>query len=370
MKLSKLKYFSLALLVLIIFSGAGVWWCYAHLTNLVQARLKDFAGPDISVGKVTARWNRVELTQVRLARHGAGPFASRFSVDSLVIRPSLLSLFRGRLEISEIVVEKPYLLLEITPNGSFARILPPGPAAPDGSSSSALPLLLGSLRIHNGSIDLLDWQVARKGGIGVSNPKEHYHVTGLTNISFSAGALTIPVSEQAMPVRLEVTGKGGGHLLVAGDIAPKGLNGHLKLDLKGLNITPYRPYFLKKDDLNVTAGKLSADCSATIKNRVLNAPGSLHLSGLTFDHSGAKGMVMGVPAMALVAFMSDNKDDLAVPFSVNGSLDNPKFSVHQSLVDQVATALSSKLGISTVTTVGKGILGAGKKGIKGLFGIK
>jgi hypothetical protein len=363
------KNIGLILLVLMLFIFAGAWWGYAHLTSLVQARLKTLVGPDISVGNVTARWNRIELDQVRIARRGTGPFATRFSIGRIVIRPSLLSLFSGRLDIGEILLDKPYLLAEINPDGSFAKILPPGPATPAGSSTSVLPVRLGAIRINNGTIDLLDWQVARKGGIGVSNPRERYHLTTLQNVSFSAGAVTIPVSEQPAPMRLELTGKGGGRLLIAGELAPKGLNSHLKLELTGLNIIPYRPYFLKQGDLNVLAGTLSATCSLTIDKRLLNAPGSLHLKGLTFDHSGTKGVLMGLPARALISFLSDDKDELSVPFTIKGSLDNPRFSIHQSLVDQVATALSSKIGVPTVTGVGKGIMGIGEKGVKGIFGI-
>lgn len=359
----------MALLVLTLLTCISVWWGYAHLTSLVQARLKVLVGPDISVENVTARWNRIELDQVRIARRGAGPFATRCSFGRVVIRPSLLSLFSGRLDISEVLVDKPYLLVEINQNGSIARILPPASAAPAGSSAPVLPLRLAAVRINNGTIDLLDWQVSRKGGIGVSNPRERYHLTTLQNISFTAGAVTIPVSEQPVPVRLELTSKGGGRLLIAGDLAPKGLGSHLKLDLAGLNIIPYRPYFLKQGDMDVSAGTLSASCSMTIDKRILNAPGSLHLKGLTFDHSSTKGVLMGVPAWALMSFLSDNKDELSVPFTVKGSLDNPRFSIHQSLVDQVATALSSKIGIPTVSGVGKGIMGIGEKGVKGIFRI-
>jgi hypothetical protein len=363
------KYVGTILLVLTLFTCVGIWWGYAHLTTLVQARLKVLVGTDISVGNVTARWNRIELDQVRIARRGAGPFATRLSFGRIVIRPSLLSLFSGRLDISEILLEKPYLLVEINPDGSFAKILPPRPAAPTGSSAAVLPVRIDGLRISNGTIDLLDWQVARKGGIGVSNPRERYHLTTLQNVSFSADAVTIPASDRPMPVRLELASKGGGRLLIAGDIAAKGLDSHLKLDLTGLNIIPYRPYFLKQGDLNISAGSLSATCSLTINKRFLNAPGSLHLKGLAFDHSNTKGVLLGVPAWALTSFLSDNKDDLSVPFTVKGSLDNPRFSIHQSLVEQVATALSSKIGVPTVTGVGRGILGIGEKGIKGVFGI-
>lgn len=363
------KYFSLTLAVLALITAVGVWWGYAHLTSLVQARLKLFAGSAISVEKVTARWNHLELENVRIVRQGKGPFASRLSCGRIIIRPRLLSLFSGRLDISEVQLDKPYLLLEINPDGSFAKILPSRPAAPAGASAAALPVRIGGLAISNGTIDLLDWQVARKNRIGVSNPRERYHLTSLQDISFTAGALDIPVMERPAAVRLELSAKGGGHLLIAGDITPRGLDSALKLNLTGLNITPYRPYFLKPGDLDVSAGSLSADSTLTIRKRILNAPGTLHLKGLAFDHSSTKGVLLGVPSWALVSFLSDNKDELTVSFTLNGSLDNPRFSIHQSLVDQVATALSSKIGVPTASSVGKGLLGIGERGIKGMFGI-
>ncbi|NTW98513.1 MAG: DUF748 domain-containing protein [Geobacteraceae bacterium] len=321
------------------------------------------------MGNVTARWNRIELDHVRIARRGVGPFTDRLSIARIVIRPSLLSLFSGRLDISEILLEKPYLLLEINPDGSFAKIVPPRPTAPATPSAAGLPLRISALQINNGSIDLLDRHIARKGGIGLSNPRDQYHLATLQQISFSAGTFTVPLSETPMPVRLELTSKGGGRMLVAGDIAPKGLDSHLKLDLAGLNITHYRPYFLRQGDLNVSAGTLFATSVLTIHKRTLNAPGSLHLKGLAFDHSSAKGLLLGVPAWALTSFLSDNKDELSIPFTVNGSLDNPLFSIKQSLLEQVATAMSSKIGVPTASGVGKGILGIGEKGIKGIFGI-
>jgi hypothetical protein len=365
-----IKYIGLVLFFLTMTTCVCVWWGYAHLTSLVQARLEDYAGSEIGIGKVAAHWNKIELEQVRIVRHGNGPFDSRLSCERIVIRPSLISLFSGRLDISEIKLDKPYLLLEINPDGSFAKILQTRPASPAGSSSAILPVRIAGIRVSNGTIDLLDWQVARKNHIGVSNPRERYHLTSLQDIFYTAGAVEFPVSERLTPMRLELTAKGGGHLLIAGDMAPKGLDSTLKLNLNGLNITHYRPYFLKPGDLDVSAGSLSAASTLTINKRILNAPGSLHLKGLAFDHSSAKGVLLGVPSWALVSFLSDNKDELSVSFTVNGSLDNPRFSIHQSLVDQIAVALSSKIGVPTVSGVGKGILEIGEKGIKGVFGIK
>lgn len=358
----------ISFLALIVAVCTVVWWGYAHLTTLLQSRLNTILGSEVKVGNVNARWNRIELDQVRIPRHGNGSFANRFSFERVVIRPSLFSLFSGRLDIKEILLEKPYLLLEIKSDGSFARVIQPRPAIPAGSSA-ALPLRIAAVRISNGTIDLLDWRVARKGRVGISHPGESYHLITLQNIAFTGGAVSFPLSEQPVPVRLELASKRGGHLLIDGTIAPNGLDSHLKIDLTGLNILPYRPYFIKKGDLDVSSGALTATCTLTIKKRVLDAPGILHLKELSFDHSSTKGLLLGVPAWGLVSIMSDNRNDLSVPFKVNGNLDNPRFSVQQTLLDQLATALSAKIGIPTVTGVGKGIFSFGEKGLKGIFGI-
>lgn len=363
------RYIVWGLAITVLLVGGGIWWGYAHLTTLVQSRLKSMAGDDLTLGKVTARWNRVELDNVRIARHsGPGPFADRLSVERIVIRPSLLSLLSGRLDIGEIVLERPWLLLEIAPDGSLVKIFRPRRASFSHATAAPLPVRIKRIKVNNGSLDLLDRHIVHKGGVGVSNPREQYHLVTLRDIAFSAGSYDIPATKRATPVRLNLACKGGGTLSVHGDVTPKGLDTHLMLELAGLDITRFRPYFLKKGDLDVASGTLSATSTITIENRRLNAPGTLRLSGLTFVNSGAKGMLMGVPAWAFIKFLSDSKDELSVNFSLNGSLDNPRFAVRQTLVDQVATALASKLGISSVTSIGKGIIDIGGKGIKKLFG--
>jgi len=356
------------MVIAVLSAGGGMWWGYAHLTALVQSRLKNLAGDDMTLGKVTARWNRVELDNVRIARRsGPGRFADRLSVERIIIRPSLFSLLSGRLDISEIVLERPWLLLEIAPDGSLVKIFNPRQESSSRSSAAPLPVLIKSLKVNNGSMDLLDRHIVHKGGVGLSNPREQYHLVTFPHIAFSAGSFDIPAAKRATPVRLDVTCKGGGTLAVRGDMA-KGLDTHLKLELAGLDITKFRPYFLKKGDLDVMSGKLSASSTITIENRRLNAPGTLRLSDLAFANSGAKGVLMGIPAWAFIKFLSDNKDELSVNFSLSGSLDNPHFAVRQTLVDQVATAMASKIGISSVTSIGKGIIGIGEKGLKKIFG--
>ncbi|HEY6837626.1 MAG TPA: hypothetical protein VI389_02670, partial [Geobacteraceae bacterium] len=167
MKSGLRRYLGISLLLGCLTTGGAVWWGYAHLTTLVQSRLRSIAGDELSVGKVTARWNRVELDQVKIARHGAGPFRERLAIERVVIRPSLWSLFSRHLAIGEIVLEKPYLLVEIAPDGTLVKIIHPPKASSAPSSSAALPIQVSDIRIEDGSLDILDWQAGRKGRMGL-----------------------------------------------------------------------------------------------------------------------------------------------------------------------------------------------------------
>src|SRR6185369_7932710 len=132
-------------------------------------------GSDLSIAKVTARWNRVELDRVLLARRGAGPFERRIAIDRVVLRPRLVSLFSGHLELGDITLEKPYLLLEIAPDGSFVRPFPAASPQSRGKAEQtgpALPVSVAAVHISGGSVEILDWHAGRRGGVGLSNPRQ------------------------------------------------------------------------------------------------------------------------------------------------------------------------------------------------------
>ena len=169
-----------------------------------------------------------------------------------------------------------------------------------------------------------------------------------------------------MPLQLKLKMQGGS-LALNGKLSPLDLDSTLQLDVRDLKLTHLRPYFLKKGDLDVTSGLLAGHSTIAIEKRHLKAPGEIVLKDLTFDSSGSKAFWMGMPAWALKKVVADSKGDLRVNFSINGSLDNPKFTVRQSFIELLATGLSSKIGISSASSIGKGLINSGSSGVKGLF---
>jgi hypothetical protein len=365
----RLKILAGCLAALFAIMCAVVWWGYAHLTDLVQQQLRGVAGQDLTIGKVTARWNRVELEQVLVPRHGAGPFQRRLAIDRLVLRPRLSSLLSGRLDLGDITIAGPYLLLEITPDGSLIKPLPSTPAAPREKGRPSLPVTINAIHITAGSVDILDRHVARQGGVGLSNPREQYHLLHFTDIGLDLGSIAIPLDERPASLKLALKNRGGGSLSLSGSLSPKTLDGKLRLKVDDLAITGYRPYYLKKGGLDVASGLLSIRSDFSIEKRRLNAPGEVVLKGLAFDRSGSGGFWMGIPARALVSIMKNDKDELKMKFAVSGNLDNPRFAIRQTFIEQLAEGLSSKIGVAGIGSIGKGIMDAGGKGVRGLMGI-
>jgi hypothetical protein len=354
---------------IVVITAGAVWWGYAHLTGLVQSRLRTVMGDDLSIGSVVAHWNRIELSKIVLIRRGNGTFDKRLAIDRLELNPRLKSLLSGRLELGVIRIENPYVLMEIAPDGSLIKPVPEGKkASGETAGGAALPVTIDGITISGGKLDVLDWSVGRRNVVGLSNPKERYHHTSFKEILFEIGKQEIPLADVVVPLKLSLNSSGGGTLEIHGKLSPKTLECSLNLAIRDLNIVHYRPYFQKSGDLTIKSGYVSIGSDISVSKRQLKAPGTILLKQLTFDQSGARGIMMGIPAFALVNFMADNKGELKVDFSLNGSLDNPRFTVRESFVNQVASSISGKLGIATAGSVGSGIIGgAGTGVIKGLI---
>lgn len=132
-------------------------------------------------------------------------------IKSVTVKPSLLALLGGRIEVSEVTLVEPKIVLEIDrdgkPNWEFApSVAEARPAAPAPAASR--PLSVGRLTIENGSLIFSD----SKAGLSV--------VADKANFSASVGSLEGPytlagdatVNGAALKLDLAVSAKGtNGH---------------------------------------------------------------------------------------------------------------------------------------------------------------
>ena len=368
--------FVLALTAIVVVSLAGAFfWLSRNLTTVVAQALRRTYGPEFTLGGIETGWNRVVLRDVRLRCPGGGPIVDRIRIERVIMTPRFKALLSRRIEIGLLRMENPQVLLEIAPDGIVISPLASRPTATMTTSPeiTSHALAIRRIEIDRGELIMLDRSANRLRMPGVSNRPEGFHLLHFTDIWFHSGPLTFPLKSAAMPVTLFLTAPGSGSLNVTGTFNPMTLDTALKVTLRHWDITKFRPYYLKPDDLDVTRGFLDGEGTVTITAKKLHAPGEIRLSELEVERIGSRGAFMGMSARIFLSAMKDSKGEVDPTFLLNGDLSNPRFKVQQSLKEQIGGGLARKLGIPVISDVGSGIINLGEKGISGirsLFGGK
>ena len=210
------------------------------------------------------------------------------------------------------------------------------------------------------------------------------HPTRLTDISLSVDQAAIPEQDTwtAYECSLNIPGKEStGVLRISGKTKLKSLDTVSKVALQGLDITTVKPYILKAGDVDVTRGTLSLDVDLHIDRRNLNSPAKAVLRNLQFAPSKGSGeKFMAIPRSAVIGFLEANNNQIALDFRVEGSIDDPKFSLRETMATRFAVQFAQQLGLGAVKageklieTQGKGLRGLGdalkdtSEGLKKLF---
>ena len=366
---SRVLRYVLVLTAIVVVTVAGaLFWLSRNLTTVVEQTLRRTYGSDFAMGGIETGWNRVVLRDVRLRRPGGGPIGNRISIGRLIMTPRFKALLSRRIEIDLLRMENLLVLIEIAADGTTISPLSSrsNAAATTSMGTFAFPVAIRRIEVERGELNVLDRSAERLNKPGVSNRKEGFHLIRFTDVAFRTGPVTYPPNSAAVPVTLYLAAPGPGSLDVTGTLNPVTLDAALKVTLRHWDITRFRPYYLKPDDLEVTRGYLDADATVTIAAKKLHAPGEIRLSGLEVERTGSQGAFLGMSAGMFLSAMKDNKGEIRSDFLLEGDLNNPRFKVRQSLMEQVGNGLARKFGIPVISDVGSGIINLGKKGIGGL----
>lgn len=169
----------------------------------------------------------VGVSKVRFFNVAGAKNPNMVEVKAITVKPSLLALLAGNIEVSEVTLEEPKIVLEINaegkPNWEFAPSVEGAkPAA--AKPSSPKPLSLGRLTIENGTLIFSD----SKAGLSIVAEKADFtaSVGSLDGPYTLAGGATI----NGTPLKLDlaVGGKGSN-----GHAASLSLEANGKLGFKG-----------------------------------------------------------------------------------------------------------------------------------------
>jgi len=245
-------------------------------------------------------------------------------------------------------------MLEKDKEGTFKN---PFPSQKDKNGNKpSSEFRIQKVEIINGSLDYIDEEVS--GGPVT---------TELRNIDIESENIIFPLQDNLTDYRFtaKVSGKlSAGIIKSEGKIALKTFDMDSRIKANNLDVTHFKPYFKKKSTVNIKRGFLDLDMDMKIISGKINAPGRSVLRELQFDSgSGVKGKFLKLPVHAIMAFLKDNKNQIAFDFTLEGDLDNPKFSLSEGVVDKLTIGIAEKLGVP-VESISESIVGLGAAGVE------
>jgi Domain of Unknown Function (DUF748) len=359
--------------VLIAGLALAWWWAVQRL----HAAVEDALGPRASLQSATLGWRGVRLQGLAVqGEPGRWPASHELRAKDVLIVPEWTSgLAPGPWRIARVEVRDGYLAL-LRPRSGPLRVMPSLQARraehrktsavrpvstcaePSPSTESSLGVHIGQVVLHGMSVEFFD--------ATVPGTRSGPHAMRFDGVQGTVGPLALPALNEPISIDLQaaVAGKRHtGNLTLEGQLTPASRDARLALRARGVDLTALQPYLLPRGDASVRSGRLDLQLDARVDALKLQAPGHLVLHDLQLDGDGSVfGTFAGVPRAAVLAALSrDGKIEL--DFTLQGRVDDPRFSINQVFAVQFAVGLAEKLGVS----VGGAVEGL-TQAIKGLFG--
>lgn len=361
---------------------------YRVALQRLKTGIEQALGPRGSVQSLDIGWHAVVLHHLRVqAQPGSWPVEDELRADTVTVVPDVAGLLDGGWRVQSVTVDGAYLSMLRTRSGTL-RVLPSmleagsnvppdlpasavresppdvnrggrdpkadsSPQGPDIAPSSTVRI--AQVHLRGATVDFFDASVRRPA-----------HRMRLEQLHADLGPVKAPALDERMHIDLEAVFKGpheDGQLTLNGDLTPSTREAHLRSQLRHADLIALQPYLLRFNEGGVRSGVLDLTLEATVENKRLHAPGQIVLSGLQLNSaSGTMGSFAGVPRQAIIAAMS-RKGRIELHFTLDGSLDDPRFSLNEMIAQRWAVGLADTLGVS-VKGVVEGVGGV----LKGLFG--
>jgi len=344
------------LLVLIVGCLVG----YRVGIGILKEKMVEALGPDSEMTAIRVGWSSVEMEGLRIKGQTGWPAVDEFRAESVVIVPSLHSVFSRQFRVSSVTIVKPYLSALRTTDGQL-QVVPSLPAP-------SLPaVIIERIALQDGAVELFDATVARP-------PLK----IRLEQIQATLRDVVVPALTGRSPFDLTGVVKGvqrDGRATVAGwaEIATR--DSSVKTQLRSVDLLALQAYLITAEETGVRKGALDLDLESDVSKNRLQAPGKVTISDLELAPAkGAFGTFMGVPRDAVVAFLKHEGNKITLNFVLAGDVNNPQFSLNEDLSTRVAFSLAETLGVSLggvakeVGTLGEQGLEAAGQAVKGAGG--
>lgn len=352
-------------LVVIALLAAGAAVGRRLATDRLKTAVEAALGPNSEVASIEAGFSSIAINGIRIRAGKDWPAAEELSAARVVVRPDWGALLARNIRIASIEVEDGYLSMLRRKDGKLL-LLPSllgtpatakDKAADKNGGGDAMPeVVIGGVQLSNAAVDFFDASV-----------RQPAHKLRLEKTTVRLGQLRLPSLAGQTSMELDGTVKGvqrDGKVTLKGwaEIASK--DSEMRAQLAAVDLVAFQPYLIKAAETGVKKGALDLDLKSTVKKNRLHAPGKVTLSGLEL----ATGKTfMGMPREAVVSSMKDKNGRIVAEFTLDGDINDPKFSLNENMMAKVGAAAASVLGIS-LEGLASGIGSAGTSAAEGIGG--
>lgn len=307
----------------------------------LKTQVEQALGSESEVGDMRVGFSAIEMRHVVIRGPKGWPARDALRAERIVIKPDLLGLITANIRVASIAVEQPYLSVLRTRDGRL-RLLPSlleKKKANDGGNTKAPEVEIGAMDLHDGVLEFFDASVQQPA-----------HKMQLEQLQLSVDDLHVPDLAGRTQLHLDGTVKGvqhHGRLTIDGWAEFAGKNSELSTRLAGVDLITLQPYLIKASETGVNKGLLDMEIQSTVRKNQLQAPGKLSLTGLELTSTGgALSTFMGVPRQAVIASLKDRNDKITIQFTLEGNLNDPKFSLNESIAKRIGASIAESLGVS------------------------
>lgn len=268
------------------------------------------------------------------------------------------------LTIGQVSLERAALDLSLAPDGSFSvdrlrrrgaatdttapSVPPAGAAGATADTAAPLRIVIGALAVRNGRIRFTDRTVQPAVRLVAGRLDGTFGELSSDDLAHATFDVRARVDNVAP---LEITGR----------LAP--LNdpddsSNVAVRLRGLDLLAFEPYSRRYGGYAIRRGQGAMDVQVRIAKRQLDAKNVLTLDGFRFGEKVESPDATAIPLKLVFAILRDRRDRIVFDVPVQGSLDDPSFSVWR-VVGRAAKNVALALVESPFRLLGSLIPGRG-----------
>jgi hypothetical protein len=257
-----------------------------------------------------------------------------------------------RLIVKDVELVQPYIRAVVAPDRTtnFQQVFtPPAPPPPAfaAASTDTPEVRIGRVTVRDGSAWFADLSLTPNFATAIQQLEGT--ITNLSSIQQTGGEVQLAGKvDKYAPVT------------ISGRIDPLGGAGRteLGLDFKGIELTAFTPYAGKFAGYRIRKGKLNLNLQYAVAGRQLKGENKVFLDQLTLGERVDSPDATHLPVRFAIALLKDRNGNIDLDIPVEGSLDDPKFSVMR-IIFKVLLNLLTKAVTSPFKLLGALVGGGG-----------